>query len=377
LPASGKRKALWRAGRFIPIMDQRTDNDRRQDAARGREGRPALGAAMQKQPWVDRLTRRRRSVLVVTALIIAAIVAIVVWWVNASGYETTDDAFIDARTVSISAQVGAAIVDVPVTDNQLVEPGTVLVRLDDRDYTAQVDQGKASIVNIDAQIVAQQARIEQAEKQSAEAEANLTFAQQQEARYTDLVSKGAVTVEQAQQYASGLRQAQANYSAARANAIATQKQLPVLRAQREQAAAQLELAEANLSRTLVTAPEAGRVARLTAAKGNYAAVGQALMMFVPRQVWVTANFKETQLSTVRPGASVDITIDAFPGRKFKGHVDSIQAGSGTAFSLLPSENATGNYVKIVQRVPVKIVFDEPPDVMLGPGMSAVPIVRIR
>jgi len=377
LPASGKRKALWRAGRFIPIMDQRTDNDRRQDAARGREGRPALGAAMQKQPWVDRLTRRRRSVLVVTALIIAAIVAIVVWWVNASGYETTDDAFIDARTVSISAQVGAAIVDVPVTDNQLVEPGTVLVRLDDRDYTAQVDQGKASIVNIDAQIVAQQARIEQAEKQSAEAEANLTFAQQQEARYTDLVSKGAVTVEQAQQYASGLRQAQANYSAARANAIATQKQLPVLRAQREHAAAQLELAEANLSRTLVTAPEAGRVARLTAAKGNYAAVGQALMMFVPRQVWVTANFKETQLSTVRPGASVDITIDAFPGRKFKGHVDSIQAGSGTAFSLLPSENATGNYVKIVQRVPVKIVFDEPPDVMLGPGMSAVPIVRIR
>jgi len=377
LPASGKRKALWRAGRFIPIMDQRTDNDRRQDAARGREGRPALGAAMQKHPWVDRLTRRRRSVLVVTALIIAAIVAIVVWWVNASGYETTDDAFIDARTVSISAQVGAAIVDVPVTDNQLVEPGTVLVRLDDRDYTAQVDQGKASIVNIDAQIVAQQARIEQAEKQSAEAEANLTFAQQQEARYTDLVSKGAVTVEQAQQYASGLRQAQANYSAARANAIATQKQLPVLRAQREQAAAQLELAEANLSRTLVTAPEAGRVARLTAAKGNYAAVGQALMMFVPRQVWVTANFKETQLSTVRPGASVDITIDAFPGRKFKGHVDSIQAGSGTAFSLLPSENATGNYVKIVQRVPVKIVFDEPPDVMLGPGMSAVPIVRIR
>jgi membrane fusion protein (multidrug efflux system) len=253
----------------------------------------------------------------------------------------------------------------------------VLVRLDDRDFTAQVDQSKASIANIDAQIVAQQARIEQAEKQSAEAEANHTFAQQQEERYTDLVSKGAVTVEQAQQYASGLRQAQANYSAARANAIATQKQLPVMRAQRVQAEAQLEQAEANLSRTLVAAPEAGRVARLTAAKGNYAAVGQALMMFVPRQVWVTANFKETQLRTVRPGASVEITIDAFPDRKFKGHVDSIQAGSGTAFSLLPSENATGNYVKIVQRVPVKIVFDEPPDVMLGPGMSVVPTVRIR
>jgi membrane fusion protein, multidrug efflux system len=358
-------------------MDQRTDNERHQNAVPGREARPAVGAPLQSQSWIDWLAKRRRAVLIVTALIIVAIVAIVIWWVNASGYESTDDAFIDARTVSISAQVGAAIVDVPVTDNQLVEPGTVLVRLDDRDFKAQLDQSKANVAIFDAQIVAQQARIEQAQKQSAEAQANLAFAQQQEERYTELVAKGAVTVEQAQQYASGLRQAQANYSAAQANAIATEKQLAVLQAQREQAEAQLEQAVANLSRTLVTAPEAGRVARLTAAKGNYAAVGQALMMFVPQHVWVTANFKETQLQTVRPGDSVEITIDAFPGRTFKGHVDSIQAGSGTAFSLLPSENATGNYVKIVQRVPVKIVFDQPPDVPLGPGMSAVPTVRIR
>jgi hypothetical protein len=117
------------------------------------------------------------------------------------------------------------------------------------------------------------------------------------------------------------------------------------------------------------------VARLTAAKGNYAAVGQALMMFVPRDVWVTANFKETQLLTDAARQPVDIEIDAYPDRTFKGHVDSIQAGSGTAFSLLPAENATGNYVKIVQRVPVKIVFDQPPDVLLGPGMSVVPTVK--
>ena len=127
----------------------------------------------------------------------------------------------------------------------------------------------------------------------------------------------------------------------------------------------------------MTAPEAGRVVRLTAALGNYAAVGQALMMFVPRNIWITANFKETQLLTLRPGDPVDIEIDAFPNNKFKGHVDSIQAGSGTAFSLLPAENATGNYVKIVQRVPVKIVFDQPPDVLLGPGMSVVPTVRTK
>jgi len=358
-------------------MDQRTDSERRPEAAPNRERKPAIMPPRQRQAWVDWLTARRRPVLVVTAIIIAVVAAIVVWWINTSGYETTDDAFIDARTVSISSQVNAAIVEVPVTDNQPVEAGGVLVRLDDRDYKAQYDQSQANIVNIDAQITAQHARIEQAEKQAAESQANLTFAQQQEQRYSDLVSKGAVTVEQAQQYVSGLRQAQANYSAAQANAIATQKQLPVLLAQRKQAEAQLELAQANLSRTNVTAPEAGRVTRLTAAKGNYASVGQTLMMFVPRNVWVTANFKETQLRTVKPGDSVDIEIDAFPGKTFKGHVDSIQAGSGTAFSLLPSENATGNYVKIVQRVPVKIVFDAPPGVELGPGMSVVPTVRTR
>jgi membrane fusion protein (multidrug efflux system) len=119
------------------------------------------------------------------------------------------------------------------------------------------------------------------------------------------------------------------------------------------------------------------VTKLTAAKGDYAATGQALMMFVPRDVWVTANFKETQLALMRPGQPVEIEIDSFPNRTFKGHVDSVQAGSGTAFSLLPAENATGNYVKIVQRVPVKIVFDEPPDVLLGPGMSVVPTVKVR
>ena len=342
-------------------------------------------------PWLDRLHRRRRMVLVVAALIIAIIVAVVVWWVNTSGYETTDDAFIDARTVSISSQVGAAIVDVPVTDNQLVNAGAVLVRLDDRDYKAQVDQAqaqvdqaKANIVNVDAQLAAQQDRIDQAVKLTAQAQAALTFAQQQNERYQRLVSTGAGTVEQAQQYASGLQQAEATFAAAKANAVATEKQLPVLRAQRgqaqaqlEQASAALEQAQANLSRTTITAPVAGRVVRLTAAKGNYAAIGQALIMFVPTDVWVTANFKETQLLTMRPGQPVEIRIDAFPNRRFKGHVDSIQPGSGTAFSLLPAENATGNYVKIVQRVPVKIVFDQPPDVLLGPGMSVVPTVTTK
>ena len=353
-------------------MDQRVDNERRLETAPGREAKPAVGQAQPYGPWLERLRARRRMVLILTALVIVAVAATVFWWVNSVAYESTDDAFIDARTVPVSAQISAAIVDVPVTDNQLVEAGAVLLRLDDRDYRAQADQAKAqmsqaqaSITSVEAQVAAQQARIEQAEKQTGQAQA-------------------ALTVEQAQQYTSNFLQVQASFAAAERNESATRMQLPVLQAQRTQAEAQveqaraaLEQAETNLSRTTITAPVAGRIARLTAAKGAYAAVGQALIMFVPREVWVTANFKETQLRSVRPGDPVTIKIDAFPHHKFKGHVDSIQAGSGTAFSLLPAENATGNYVKIVQRVPVKIVFDEQPDVLLGPGMSVVPTVRVR
>jgi membrane fusion protein (multidrug efflux system) len=377
-------------------MDQRVDNQRHPDSAPGRVeikagGEEPRNRASEDRSWSAALRRRRGLVLALTAFVVLGGVGIVVWWISTSGYVTTDDAFIDTRTVTISPQLNAQVVNVTVTDNQLVEAGTVLVRLDARDFQAQVDQARAqveaaqaNVANVGAQIAAQQARIEQANKQVVQAQAAFTFAEQQNARYQDLVKKGSVTQEQAQQYNSSYRQAQATLDAANANAVATQKQLAILDAQRMQAQAQLDQmraaerqAEVNLSRTVITAPVAGRVTQLTAAKGNYAAAGQALMMFVPRDVWVTANFKETELQSVQPGAAVTITVDAYPGRTFKGHVASIQAGSGTAFSLLPPENATGNYVKIVQRVPVKIVFDERPDVVLGPGMSVVPTVKVR
>jgi membrane fusion protein, multidrug efflux system len=364
-------------------MDQRVDNEYRSE--------PAGGEAKVRGSWRGALRKRRGLVLTIIVLTVVALVAIVLWWIHARQYETTDDAFIDARTVQISAQVGAAIIDVPVNDNQLVEAGAILVRLDDRDFKAQLDQAKAQIAqadagiaNLNAQLVAQQARIEQADKQVTQAQAALTFAQQQSDRYQQLAKQGSASVEQSQQYASNLVQSQASFAAAQANAVAAEKQNPVLEAQRELSAAQLmqarataEQAEANLSRTVITAPVAGRVTHLSAAKGAYAAVGQALMMFVPRDVWVTANFKETQLDLMRRGQPVTMTIDAYPDRTFEGHIDSIQSGSGTAFSLLPAENATGNYVKIVQRVPVKIVFDKPPGVLLGPGMSVLPTVKVR
>ncbi len=359
-------------------MDQRVDSERRSDSGLGSPNREAAAGDTAAKAAKGGVLRNRRGLL--TALIIGGVIVAVLlalWWLNARQYESTDDAFIDARTVQISAQVAAAIVDVPVTDNQMVEAGAELVRLDDRDYIAQRDQAQASVKNFAAQIAEQKAKIDQAERQVAQAQATLTFAQQQADRYQLLAKQGSGTIESAQQYSSNLQQSQAAYAAAQANAAATEKQEPVLEAQLKNAQAQLAQAEANLSRTIITAPVAGRVTHLTAAKGGYAAVGQALMMFVPRDVWVTANFKETQLDLMRPGQPVDITIDAYPDRTFKGHVDSIQSGSGTAFSLLPAENATGNYVKIVQRVPVKIVFNQPPDVLLGPGMSVVPTVKVR
>ncbi len=358
-------------------MDQRVDNERRANSAPSQEAKSASGGAKKKPSLLGRIRQRRGLAILIVLGSAAVILAIVLWWLHARNYESTDDAFIDTRTVQISPQVAAAVVDVPVTDNQSVEAGAELVRLDDRDYIAQRDQAQANVDNLIAQIGAQKAKIDQAEKQVTQSDAALAFAQQEADRYERLAKQDAVTVEQAQQYSSNLLQAKASFAAAQANAVATEKQEAVLKAQLESARAQLAQAATNLSRTIITAPVAGRVTQLTAAKGAYAAVGQALMMFVPRDVWVTANFKETQLDLMRPGQAVDIEVDAYPDRTFKGHVDSVQAGSGTAFSLLPAQNATGNFVKIVQRVPVKIVFNKPPDVLLGPGMSVVPTVKVR
>jgi membrane fusion protein, multidrug efflux system len=323
--------------------------------------------------------------------VIVALVAGARWYANSLGYETTDDAFIDSRPVSISSQLNGAVVDVPVTDNQLVGSGEMLARIDDRDYVtslnqakAQVDQANASIVNYKAQIDEQQAHISQASTQVDLAQAALTFAQQQYTRYQILAQRQSGSVEQAQQDFSNLQQAKATLLSDQAALEAAKKQSAVLDAQVQSAVAQLEQArasqqqaETNLSRTTITAPVAGRVAKLTAAKGAYAQVGQALMMFVPSAMWITGNFKETQLTDMRPGQRVEVNIDAYPGRAFAAHVDSIQAGSGTVFSLLPAENATGNFVKVVQRVPVKVVFDMPPNVYIGPGMSVELTVKVR
>jgi membrane fusion protein, multidrug efflux system len=336
--------------------------------------------------------RRRPVVSAIGAvLLVSAIAGGALYLDYARHFESTDDAFIAARQFSIAPKVSGYISAVPVTDNQHVKAGDVIARIDDRDYrtaleqaVAQVAAAKASIENIDAQLDVQQAQITANQAQVDQAQAALVFAQQQAVRYEHLEQTGYGTVQNAQQYTSQLHQQQAALASAQATLRLAQRQVEALKAQRNsavaslaQAQAQRDQAELNLSYTTVTAAQPGRVVNLGAATGQFAQAGTNLTMFVPDEIWVTANFKETQLDHMRPGDPVALAIDAYPERKIHGHVESVQPGSGTAFSLLPAQNATGNYVKIVQRVPVKIVMDDPPaDVALGPGMSVVPTARV-
>jgi membrane fusion protein, multidrug efflux system len=323
-------------------------------------------------------------------VVAAGVIGGVLWYLNSRHYANTDDAFIDGRPISINLQVTGNIVAVPVTDNQIVKVGDLLVQIDDRDYRAavdlaqaQIDQAEANVDNFSAQVYAQESQIAQTETQVVQAQATLEFSKQQNTRYQDLVEKGAGTAQRAEQATSEFQANTAALATAQAAKMVAERQINVLKAQRKNAGAQLAqaqaqraTADANLTRTQLHATVDGRVTRLTAAVGQLATQAQGIMVLVPLDIWVTANFKETQLADIRLGQAVDIAVDAF-GRSFPGHVDSVQSGSGTAFSLLPAQNATGNYVKIVQRIPVKITFDQRPDVQLGPGISVVPRVTVR
>jgi membrane fusion protein, multidrug efflux system len=338
------------------------------------------------------LRRRPLAFAAGLLLFLAAAPASYLYWDYSSHFEYTDDAYIAARQFAIAPEVSGYITAVPVTDNEHVKKGQVIARIDDRTYlaalaqaNAQVAAANANIENINAQLEVQQAQIAADQAQVKQAQAALVFGQQQASRYQYLAHTIAGTVQNAQQYTSQLHQQQAALDSAQATLKLAQRQVAALNAQRDgavaslqQAKAQRDQAQLNLSYTVVTADQPGRVVQLTAAVGQYAQPGTNLSMFVPDDIWITANFKETQLDMMRPGQKATIDIDAYPERRIQGHLASVQPGSGTAFSLLPVENATGNWVKIVQRVPVKIIMDDPPtDVALGPGMSVEADVRVN
>lgn len=330
--------------------------------------------------------------LIVALLIALGIAAYFIWLIFFHPYETTDDAFIDARSFSVAAKVSGYLADVPATDNQHFDAGAVIAKIEPRDYqialdqaNAQVESARAAITNAEAQIEVAGASVDEAKAQQQSSEAALQFAKDEAARQRELVQGGAGSLQTSQQAESNLRQAQASYTQSGASITSAMKNQSAAEAQKASAEASLKEAEAqretavqNLNYTTITTAQPGRVVRLSGAKGQFIQAGQAVAMFVPDDIWVTANFKETQLADMRPGQPVDLVIDAYPDHQLHGKIASVQPGSGTAFSLLPAQNATGNYVKVTQRVPVKIEVDEwPKDVSIGPGMSVVPTVTVR
>jgi membrane fusion protein (multidrug efflux system) len=307
--------------------------------------------------------------------------------------ESTDDAYVKADSTIISPKISGYIAQVLVGDNQPVTAGQLLARIDDRDFRsaldsahADVDAAEATVRTLDAQIALQQPVIEQETADVTAAEANLQFAQEEQARYDGLMKTGSGTIQRAQQTDAALREKNAQLHHEKFGLVAAQRKVDVLTTERAKAVAQLDRARAvehqaalNVSYTRISAPVDGTVGARSLRTGQFVQAGTQLMAVVPLDaVYVVANFKETQLTHVRNGQPVEISIDSFHGTKLRGHVDSLSPASGLEFALLPPDNATGNFTKIVQRVPVKIVLDDHNLTgLLRPGMSAEPTVNTK
>jgi membrane fusion protein, multidrug efflux system len=354
----------------------------------------------------DRLGKRFIPTLVGIGLVPVLGVVGLYFFAQAMSYESTDDAFIDAHTVDVAPKISGRIEKVFVDDNWRVKKGDPIVEIDPRDYDAQLRQRQAALDSTKAQANSAQAAVDQqianvkslqatldqdkADQQAYQAQADQTADNLH--RQQDLYNNRVVSVQDLITAKDSDRSAQANLDAAKMKVVSAEAQLvegqaevrtfealfQYVLAQVKANQANTEAAQLNDSYTKVFAPESGRVTNKSVEPGDYVQVGQNLLALVPTDIWVIANFKENQIRLMRPGQPVEIEVDAL-GRTFKGHVDSIQAGSGAAFSLLPPENATGNYVKVVQRVPVKIRFNSIPDVglPLGPGESIVPTVKVQ
>jgi membrane fusion protein (multidrug efflux system) len=316
------------------------------------------------------------------------------YWTTGRFLVSTDDAYVEAHSVLISPKVSGYISAAPVDDNQSVKAGAVLARIDPRDYQTALDQARAnvaaaqaSISTLNQQIAQQKLVIEQDRQQVVSDQAALVFSQQDFQRYTHLATTGYGTVQRAQQAQADISEKQAALRHDTTVVAAAEKQIGVFEGQLAQANATLaqqqameHQAELNLSYTTITAPVDGTVGVRTLRVGEYVQAGTQLMAVAPLQaVYVVANYKETQLTDVQPGQAVTIDIDTFPGAVVHGHVDSLAPASGQEFALLPPDNATGNFTKIVQRIPVKIEIErnEPLLGRLRPGMSVEPTIDTR
>lgn len=313
-------------------------------------------------------------------IFIVAIVAGLLWWLNARQYENTDDAFIDTHIVQVAPQIAGQVSHVYVTDNQFVRAGQPLVDLNSADEESRLEQILAEQSQAEMQITQAEATQAGAKATETGAAATADNTARDLARYRFLkrTSPAAVAQQQMDQAQATAKSAAAQRQAAAAQIRNAEAQIKSAQAQIKVLKAQEVQARINLGYTHIVAPLAGTIAQKTVALGNYVTAGAQMMAIVPLAIWVTANFKETQLAHMRVGQTVSVTVDACPDADIRGRVNSVQRGAGQAFGILPPENATGNYVKVVQRVPVKIVLDRVPrDCLLGPGMSVEPEVKVR
>ncbi len=344
-----------------------------------------------------KLSHSRRRLIIIGAVALAAI-AILLWLIEyllvGQYYVSTDDAYLAADTAMIAPKIGGYVTQVQVLENQLVQQGQPLAIIDPRDYQAALDGANADIAAAQAAIASDQAQLslQQAKIQAAQAmveadQARAAFAAQDRRRYQAASASGAGTEQSSSQASTELATAQAALAADRANLLGAQRQVDVLNAATAQSQAALAQAQAkaaqaqlDLSHTNILAPFDGMVGNKTVAVGDYLQPGTEIMAIVPLdQVYVLANYKETQITNIRPGQPVSVTVDGFPNLHVTGKVDSVSPASGQEFALLPPDNATGNFTKIVQRVPVKIVLNLNNDLIgkLRPGMSVEPSIDTR
>jgi membrane fusion protein (multidrug efflux system) len=340
--------------------------------------------------------RLKRSLPIALALLIAIGAAWYGydWWNNGRFIESTDDAYVGADVTVIAPKVSGLIARVAVTDNQFVREGELLVKLDDRDYRAALAEAEAAVAaeratlaNLDATRRLQEAVVAQCRADIVAADAEIVRARDDQSRYQKLLATSNASAQRFQQADATYKSAVAQGNKTRAALDAAERQIEVIDTQKQQAEAALaqalaerDLAQLDVGYTELRSPIDGVIGNRAARNGSYATIGARLLAVVPaRGLWVDANFKESQLARMQPGLAATVEADVLPGRKFHGHVVSLAPATGATFSVLPPENATGNFTKIVQRVPVRILLDGDASTLglLRPGLSVTVAVDLR
>ena len=312
--------------------------------------------------------------------------------IHSTYFQSTDDAFVEGRLITVAPRVSGPVIKLLVDDNDDVKAGALLVEIDPTDYEVKLHQAEAKLAQAKAQLNVTESDIEKSTSNVSEAaedvnstSSKLEFAKKDHKRYTDMYKAGIVSKQDYDKSQKEFEVSQANHksatersNAAKFNLESTKAKSESVQADIKRLEAEVEQAKLDLSYTKIYAPQSGKVSARSVEQGNYLQVGQPLMQIVPKEVWVVANFKEIQLTHMKPGQPVSIKVDTYPNKHFEGEVQSIQRATGAKSSLFPPENAVGSYVKIVQRVPVKIVFKEDiSNYNIVPGMSVVPKVKVK